>query len=55
MSIRTDIQYKDGSIKVVDHDSGVDTRHTLPEVDRSDLLLSGKYGETWKEEAGGRV
>jgi len=53
MSIRTDIQYKDGSIKVVDHDSGVDTRHTLPEVDRSDLLLSGKYGETWKEEAGG--
>ena len=52
MGIRTDVRYENGNLKVADSHSGTDTRYELPEVDRSDLLLSGAYGESWKQEAG---
>jgi hypothetical protein len=53
MTYRTDLTYKNGKLSVNPASQpGADIRKPLPEVKGSDLLLSDKYGESWKREAG---
>ncbi|MFE8069796.1 hypothetical protein QQM79_01945 [Marinobacteraceae bacterium S3BR75-40.1] len=52
MSYRTDLQYQNGKLAVRDHDKGADTAYDLPKVEATDLLVSDRWGETWKREAG---
>jgi hypothetical protein len=51
MTIRTDLQYKNGAVHVRDH-GRTDTREQLPELKGTDLLSSDQWGESWKREAG---
>ena len=51
MSIRTDLQIKDGAIHVRDNNR-TDMREKLPEVKLTDRLNSAKWGESVRQDAG---
>ena len=51
MTIRTDLQFKDGAVHVRD-DNKSDMREKLPEVKLTDRLNSAKWGESVRQDAG---
>lgn len=51
MAYRTDLIYKDGKL-AANNTAGADTRKPLPKVEKTDLLQSDAYGESWQREAG---
>ena len=51
MSIRTDLQFKDGAVHVRDENKS-DMREKLPEVKLTDRLGSTKWGESVRKDAG---
>ena len=51
MSIRTDLQFKDGAVHVRDNNR-TDMREKLPEVKLTDRLGSTKWGESVRKDAG---
>jgi len=51
MTIRTDLQFKDGAVHVRDENKS-DMREKLPEVKLTDRLNSAKWGESVRQDAG---
>ena len=51
MTIRTDLQFKDGAVHVRDENKS-DMREKLPEVRLTDRLGSAKWGESVRKDAG---
>lgn len=52
MSIRTDVEYRNGGLYVKDSGNRADIREKLPEVKATDRLASDKWGDSLKAQAG---